>query len=123
MISSSTDNKDIILFFKAENKIKLHLPEPPHVPVLIREKTVCIITAIFNIVKSTTVDGSGSIPWFRTGERVHEHPVSAVVTAAFSAHVATERRGKKKMKKRKKHLMSGWRIRRGMFLRGSAPRG
>lgn len=98
------------------------MPEPPHVPVLIREKTVCIITAIFNIVKSTTVDGSGSIPWFRTGERVHEHPVSAVVTAAFRAHVATERGGKENERK-KKHLMSGWRNRRGMFLRGRAPRG
>lgn len=83
----------------------MHLPQPPHVPVLIREKTVGIITAIFNIVKSTTVDGSGSISRFRAGERVHKHPVSAVVTAAFSAHVARgEKRGEKEKREREKKI-------------------
>lgn len=67
------------------------LPQPPHVSVLIREKTVGIITAIFNIIKSATVDSGSSVSRFGAGEIVHKHTVSVVVTAAFSAHAAIEK--------------------------------
>lgn len=66
----------------------LSLPQPPHVTVLIREKAVGVITTILHIIKSAAVDSSSGASRFGAGESVHKRPVSAVVTAAFSAHAA-----------------------------------
>ncbi len=67
---------------------KFPLPQPPHISIFIWEKTVRIIAAILDIVKPAAVNSSSGVSSSWAGESVHKRTISAVVTAAFSAHAA-----------------------------------
>lgn len=62
------------------------LPQPPHVTVLVREKAIRVVTAIFHVDESTTENRPGVIFWFRTQESVHICVGGVVVAWTKSSH-------------------------------------
>lgn len=64
--------------------LKKAVPQPPHVLVIIREKTVGIVAAVLDIVKAAAVDGRSRVSRSGTGESVHKRALSAAVGAAFT---------------------------------------
>lgn len=60
------------------------VPQPPHVAVLVGEKTVGVVAAVLDIVESAAVDGCSRVPRSGAGECVHERTVGAAVGAAFT---------------------------------------
>lgn len=60
------------------------VPQPPHVAVLVGEKTVGVVAAVLDIVESAAVDGCSRVPRSGAGESVHERTIGAAVGAAFT---------------------------------------
>lgn len=60
------------------------IPQPPHVLVLVREKTVRVVAAVLDIVESAAVDGCSRGSRSGAGEAVHKLTVNAGVGAAFT---------------------------------------
>lgn len=60
------------------------VPQPPHVPVLVGEKTVGVVAAVLDIVESAAEDGSSRVSRSGAGESIHKRTIVAAVGAAFT---------------------------------------
>lgn len=64
--------------------MKKAVPQPPHVPVIIREETVGIVAAVLDVIKAAAVDGRSRVSRSGAGESVHKRALGAAVAAAFT---------------------------------------
>lgn len=79
--------KNYYIVRKSHNTV----PQPPHVAVLVGEKTVGVVAAVLDIVESAAVDGCSRVPRSGAGESVHERTIGAAVGAAFT-HAGEEKK-------------------------------
>ena len=71
---------------------KKSLPKPPHVCILVGEKTVGVITAILDIVKSAAEYRVGTASRFRAQKAIHKSIFCAVVACAIRSHAGKKKR-------------------------------
>lgn len=64
--------------------MKKAVPEPPHVPVIIREEAVGIVAAVLDVVEAAAEDGRSRVPRSGAGESVHQRALGAAVGAALT---------------------------------------
>lgn len=63
-----------------------HLPQPPHVSILVREKAAGVITAVLEVTKATAEKRSGVAVRPGARESRHQHVIFAPVAIARRAH-------------------------------------
>lgn len=63
-------------------RTKKAVPEPPHVPVIIREEAVGIVAAVLDVVEAAAEDGRSRVSRSGAGESVHQRALGAAVGAA-----------------------------------------
>lgn len=64
------------------------LPEPPHISILIRKKTVGIVAAVFDIIESAAEDRARVVVGFGAREAADKHVFRVVICLAIRAHAA-----------------------------------
>ncbi len=66
------------------------IPEPPHISILIWEKAVGIVAAVFDVIKPAAEDRARVAVWLGAREAADKHVIRVVIFRAIRTHAARD---------------------------------